>query len=166
MRQIFVTQDFAVPGEPHPDAEFGLRRAKSRAKYEQERVDERLREAIAGDGEMSVAQIAFSLNLEPVTVWRRSNALAKRAAQKHAQFVARRSAEGKAGFVSRARALASQYKAAGVTPTSADFKRDLGDPGCGINPWKRSVIDDILAEVFDWRYMYQSPAKGEEDGNA
>ncbi|BBU30377.1 hypothetical protein BTHE68_41110 [Burkholderia sp. THE68] len=161
LRQILVTQQFDSLQEAHTDTEFVLHRARSKASYKQELVDERLHEAIAGSGEMSVEAIARSLNLEPVTVWRRSGKLARQVAKKHARFVARRSAQKKAKFVEEVRALAKRYKSSGRLATQTDIKHELNDAGCGIDPWKRSVIDAILAETFGFRSPSREGLTGE-----
>lgn len=148
MRQIFVTQEFNDALPRHQDAEFGLRRARSRAAYEQERVDNELRLAIAGEGDVSVRQVATRLNIDPPTLWRRSAELANELARKHAKYSAQRSVAKKASFVEQARTVIQTYQIQDTEPTWKEIMHGLDDPGVGLNPWKRSVIRELMAEAF------------------
>ncbi|ANB74903.1 hypothetical protein AYM40_20855 [Paraburkholderia phytofirmans OLGA172] len=148
MRQIFVTQEFTDMSPRHQEVEFALRRARSRADYEQELVDNELRLAIAGNGDFSVRQIATRLNIDPPTLWRRSGELAKEVARKHAKYSAQRSIEKKARFIEQARTVIQKCQVEDTEPTWKEIMQELDDPGVGLNPWKRSVIRELMAEAF------------------
>ncbi|WP_233886387.1 hypothetical protein [Paraburkholderia flagellata] len=148
IHQILVSQQFDSVGLAHRDADFALRRGKREPGYDEARVDEALRQALAGSGELSVNVVACSLNLDPPTVWRKSGELARQLAVRHASFVAQRSARKKEDFIERVRSIAKRYKAAGIVATAEDIKQELDDAGCGINEWKRTTVSEVLAETF------------------
>ncbi|WP_176079760.1 TniQ family protein [Paraburkholderia tropica] len=164
MHQILVSQDFSVLGAGNAEAQFDLRRAEPRA-YDQSHVDESLRAAILDGGGMSVLQLASQLNVEVVTLWRRSPKLAKELAIAHAAYIAKRSAKGQSEFVESVRTTVADLRSQGVNPTASEVKRLLGDAGIGLNPWKRTVVHELTGDVGPLERINRCEHhSGEDDG--
>lgn len=147
MKQIFVTSSFGEQSSAHAAESFELRRATPRRVREQAELDQALRNALAEEPGTSVQAIAIDLNMEPVTVWRRSPELCSQVSRRYAAQVADRAAARRSEFEEKVKAVMAGFKDRKHRPSAQELKEALCDPNCFLNDWKRGVIRQEMTKL-------------------
>lgn len=149
MRQLLVTNQFEPDASRFKRRAFETRCLVPRRNELKKELFSALTAALSGDGSVSVAAIAASLNIAAITVWRRERDLASRLALRHAEYVAKQTQQEKDRYRERVVAFVKTCAGQGVTPSRREVDRQCDGVGRFSNDWKRSVIRLAMAEVFE-----------------
>jgi hypothetical protein len=149
MEEMFVTHCFTDRSPGQGREPYQLRRAMPRRVREQAEIERMLTDALAEHPPRSVRAIAIDLNMEPVTLWRRSPDLCSQVSKRNSAHVAAIAAASRSAFEANVRVVLAEFKRRGRHPSEPELRGALQDPGCFLNVWKRSVIRAEMTKI-EW----------------